>query len=1412
MNEESNNRNIEPELEARIVALVLGEASDFEVEELNRLIDARPELAAFKLQMQNSHDLLQETATGEFEAPADDWKLPTNKRNAVLAAIRGEATVPAAIQGINSSVQKGMSARRRWRWKLAATLSGACLAGVVGVMAWPLLFVQSSDSALVASNHSNQLGVDLAGGTNMTFNTYGEPASSETRRGRIHGMNEEIVFGDRSTTFSTFGRNSDEHAQSQSSSGQTTQLNSNVALSAIRDTLGAGISSSDDFEISAADSPAEMPKRWGAAGAWMYESAPTDATVRLDDMLSELTTPERADAAKLKAADGLALLDERDESKPQGQSLPGLNRSTQDRFLGMRSQAGQQPPMAGDGANLSTSDEGTLNIRGKVKVQAMQDLGTLTLKGNEADVEKVTKIIEQLESKRVPAKEAITGSEAESLHRDFDSKATTKNAPFAAPVVNESQLIAENDEWFSKAMSENNSSGDTGRFKDSQQSGTGADRFDSLGYKMRFVRPELKLPDVQAPDGGSVMLGGIVAGRSPTSASGNVNLYVTPRIIIQEEEEPLASFIAESGKQVGESELAQGMVPVDGSQSIAAVDPPKFDSDQVFSFYMDIDGGRGSAPAKAAEKIHPDSSKTPATSTANDIDSEGRTPSESIVMSGANPGNATQPAEQLNREAVDFGLNVQDAPDAPAFGSRQLQLPGGGGQSMAPDLNADFAIGGKASQIMKEADAGIAPGGFGGGDGFGFGAADGGDGFAFGADDTTANSTGTGRGSGYGSGSGSRSGSGGGSGFGNKVPNPATPSTPNVWQRFRLETMDGGSVVTRDLAQSQDQSYSVHVPNEPMTGTRIIVKPDSDQSTQPYTINVPQVELQRKSGKQEQAQKPRQIAQESADVIKEIDAENVETFGVELSWRAPTQLKELMNRHKGSLAEGRGVAEPWEKLPAVKSKQQSELKRKSREFNDTEKMPKRTFRSVAPFGEASERQLKFVVKKAAPVAAFNEKTAAAEAFSTFSLHVSDVSFKLVMAALGKGEWPEAAKVRIEEFVNAFDYGDPMPANGEKVACAIEQSIHPFVQQRNLLRVSMKTAAEGRASKTPLRLTFLLDNSGSMERIDRQQTVRKAFAMLAQQLKPIDQVTLISFARQPRLLADKVCGNEAGKLVGLIDELPSEGGTNIEAALQLAFEKANEQQTAGAQNRIILLTDGAVNLGNANPESLSEMVTTMRSSGIAFDAAGISAEGLNDEILEALTRQGDGRYYLLDSLESVDDGFAKQIAGALRPSAKNVKVQVEFNPKRVGHYKLLGFEKHILKKQDFRNDKVDAAEMAAAEAGVAMYQFEAMPDGEGDVGSVSVRFRDLSTGQMVENRWPIPYEADAPRPDQASPSLRIATSAAMLAAKLKGEPLGASVDLQELSRLVSGLPEQVRSDKRVQQLQQMIDQARQLDGK
>jgi len=447
---------------------------------------------------------------------------------------------------------------------------------------------------------------------------------------------------------------------------------------------------------------------------------------------------------------------------------------------------------------------------------------------------------------------------------------------------------------------------------------------------------------------------------------------------------------------------------------------------------------------------------------------------------------------------------------------------------------------------------------------------------------------------------------------------------------------------------------------------------------------------------------------------------------------------------------------------------------------------------------------------ASPPRGLDEKDASREPFSTFSLHVSDVSFKLAQAALAKGQWPDPGRIRIEELVNAFDYGDPTPTREARVSCRLEQSAHPFLQQRNLLRISMRTAATGRAGGTPLRLTLLLDSSGSMERLDRRETVRRAFVLLAAQLEPIDEVTLIAFARRPRLVADRVGGGQGERLVRIVSELPSEGGTNLEAALALAFEKAQEQRTDKAQNRIVLITDGAANLGDADPESLARIIESMRQAGIAFDAAGIGADGLNDEILEALTRKGDGRYYLLDRPEDADAGFAHQIAGALRPAARNVKVQVELNPDRVGRYKLLGFEKHRLKKEDFRDDSVDAAEMAAEEAGVALYQLEARRDGQGDVGSVSVRFQDMASGRMVERRWPIPYEPRAPRLAEAAPSLRLAAVAALFAARLKGEALGQSVELPKLAGLISGLPPRFRDTARVDRLAFMIEQARQMD--
>jgi secreted protein with Ig-like and vWFA domain len=445
---------------------------------------------------------------------------------------------------------------------------------------------------------------------------------------------------------------------------------------------------------------------------------------------------------------------------------------------------------------------------------------------------------------------------------------------------------------------------------------------------------------------------------------------------------------------------------------------------------------------------------------------------------------------------------------------------------------------------------------------------------------------------------------------------------------------------------------------------------------------------------------------------------------------------------------------------------------------------------------------------AAPAESVRLETSAQQTpVSTFSLHVSDASFRLAQAALARGERPDPATIRPEEFYNAFDYSDPSPSPSEKIGCRIEQSAHPLLQQRNLVRIAMKVPALGRAASQPLHLTVLLDTSGSMEREDRVASVQRAFTVLASLLTANDRVTLIGFARQPRLLVEDLPGNEAATLVDLAKRTPFTGGTNVEEALKLAGELAARHHDAAAQNRIVLLTDGAANLGNADPAQLAASIEKLRQQHIAFDACGVGTEGLDDSVLEALTRKGDGRYYVLDKPEDADAGFARQLAGAFRPAAENVKVQVRFNPARVGRYRLIGFEHHRLREEDFRNDAVDAAELAADEAAVALYQVEVLPEGDGELGDVFVRFRDPADGRMVERSWTMLHEAQTRTFDRATPSLQLAGLAALLAEKLRDDDQARLIDLDELLPVANALRGSYANAPRVQQLLTMFDQMR-----
>jgi hypothetical protein len=346
----------------------------------------------------------------------------------------------------------------------------------------------------------------------------------------------------------------------------------------------------------------------------------------------------------------------------------------------------------------------------------------------------------------------------------------------------------------------------------------------------------------------------------------------------------------------------------------------------------------------------------------------------------------------------------------------------------------------------------------------------------------------------------------------------------------------------------------------------------------------------------------------------------------------------------------------------------------------------------------------------------------------------------------------------------------------------------------------------------LNLVVLLDNSGSMERADRVRIVREALRVLAGQLQPQDKLSLVTFARTARLWADGVPGGEAGQVAERLSDLTPQGGTNLEEAMNLAYQTALKHYLHGGVNRVVLLTDGAANLGNVNPDALKEKVEVHRRQGVALDCFGIGWDGYNDDLLEALSRNGDGRYGFINTPEEAAAGFASQLAGALRVAASDVKVQIEFNPKRVTAYRQIGYAKHQLTTEQFRDNTIDAAEMGAAESGNALYVVDVSSRGEGDLAVVRVRYKVPGTVEYREQEWPVPYTGTAVALEQASSATRLAATASAFSEWLVSSPYAAEVTPDRLLAYLNGVPEVYGLDPRPRKLEWMIRQAQTIAGR
>lgn len=331
--------------------------------------------------------------------------------------------------------------------------------------------------------------------------------------------------------------------------------------------------------------------------------------------------------------------------------------------------------------------------------------------------------------------------------------------------------------------------------------------------------------------------------------------------------------------------------------------------------------------------------------------------------------------------------------------------------------------------------------------------------------------------------------------------------------------------------------------------------------------------------------------------------------------------------------------------------------------------------------------------------------AAREPVSTFSLDVDTASYANVRRFLRHGELPPEDAVRVEELVNYFPYDYPAAKGPHPFGVGTEVARAPWNPEHLLVRIGVK-AQDPRITQTtlpPANLVFLVDVSGSMDEPDKLPLVQASLRMLVKQLRAVDRVSLVVYAGRTAVELPATPGHQHARILAAIGRLNAEGSTNGGAALQLAYEQARAGFIPGGINRILMATDGDFNVGVTSNNALEERIRRERDSGVSLSMLGFGAGNLNDALMEQLADQGNGNYSYIDSVEEARKVLVTEMGATLHTVAKDVKVQVEFNPVRVAEYRLLGYENRLLREEDFRNDRVDAGEVGAGHTVTALYE-------------------------------------------------------------------------------------------------------------
>lgn len=430
------------------------------------------------------------------------------------------------------------------------------------------------------------------------------------------------------------------------------------------------------------------------------------------------------------------------------------------------------------------------------------------------------------------------------------------------------------------------------------------------------------------------------------------------------------------------------------------------------------------------------------------------------------------------------------------------------------------------------------------------------------------------------------------------------------------------------------------------------------------------------------------------------------------------------------------------------------------------------------------------------------KQVATDPVSTFSLDVDTGSYALVRQFIQQGRLPAADAVRTEELINYFSYDYPKAMAEHPFAVETELSSAPWQPEHYLLRIGVQAQDIQAKDMPPANLVFLVDVSGSMNEANKLPLVISSLQMLTQQLRPQDRVSLVVYAGRTEVVLEPT--NNKADILAALGRLQAGGSTAGTSALDLAYKMARKAYIKEGINRILLATDGDFNVGITSTEQIKDMVKRERETGITLSTLGFGQGNFNDAMMEQIANVGNGNYSYIDSLTEARKVLIDELSSTFNTVAKDVKVQIEFNPDWVSEYRLIGYENRQLQREDFNNDKVDAGDVGAGKSVTAIYEitpksasasvdalrYQTMPEAaktkskpvSSELAFLKIRYKKPNADKSILITQPIIAPKTVNAFDKASENQRFASAVAGFGQLLRQSPQMGHLSYQQVLQI------------------------------